>query len=246
MTALEQLLRDAMAEHTDGVPHLRPGTARAVLRRSHRTSRVRLVAATTATVAATAGVGAFAVSLQPSGTAAGTVGAGSTGTVSPGPASSSAPRQAPVSTGAAPRGSWAPEKAPGDAPADLVAISLPFLAPGFPGRRAPDSVSLISVGDGTTNWVHNFLVGSDDPRQGKEATVMVEAGQDTFVRNPDSPDPHITSVTVDGHAGTIYSSGTDHDLYFRAGRFTVLVSGGAGATDDELVALGAAVQGLPS
>jgi hypothetical protein len=262
MTAIEQLLRDAMTTYTDDVPQLRPGTARTALRSSRRTSRVRLAAASTATVAATAGVGVFVVNLQPATTAAisaGGLASGANVSVSgaaptPAAAGKSAPPNAVEVSGAA--GPTGPiplanddtaevAKTAAEAPADLVAVTIADQVAGLDLTRDHGGFYALTLSGKWHKYLHfsrpdaaaDFTSGSIILTKGPE-TPHWNAGQ--------SPSPSIGSLTVAGRAATNWVSGGDHYVSFTAGALTVQVfSSDKTVTTDQLVALGNALQGLP-
>jgi hypothetical protein len=250
MTALEQLLREAMTSHTDDVPALRPGAARQALRHSRRSRTMGVAAIGTATVAVTVGVGALAATWQPSSTAgsAGAAPASKPAADTPATAPTSAAVVTSTTVAAVPSamvvtGTEVVNKY-GPAPAILASVTLPDPAPGFPLRREQDSTEPATFDTDKALWTKAFLVGQADAG-GPEATVMVIDGSTGFQRNPASPSPAVTTVSVGGRPGQVYLSGTDHDVYFTAVNLTVLVAGDQGATTDEMVALANALQGLP-
>lgn len=255
MTAIEQLLRDAMTEHTDAVPHLRPGTARTVLRRSHRASRVRLAAATTATVAATAGVGVFAVSVQPATTGTFSGGAPASGvnvsgTVpTPVAVGKSAPQPPAAGTvdAAAPGVDDTMEmvKTAAEAPADLVAVTIADQAAGL--DLTPDhggSYALTLTGK-WRKYLHFSKPGAA-PDFTSGTIILTRGAEAPFWNGAQSPSPSINALTVAGRAATNWVSGGDHYVSFTAGALTVQIySSDTTISTDQLVAVGNALQGLP-
>jgi hypothetical protein len=258
MTAIEQLLRDAMTTYTDDVPQLRPGAARTALRSSRRTSRVRLAAAGTATVAATAGVGVFVVNLRPATTAAISPGAPASGAVVSGavptPAAankSGAPAAPKVSASAGPADAVTSanddtsevSKTAAEAPADLVAVTIGDQVAGL--QLNVDHVGMYAL-TVSGKWRKYLYFGQPGAVSGS-GTIIVTEGTDAPLWNHwQSPSPSTGAVTVAGHPATNWVSGGDHYVTFTAGELTVQVfSSDNTVTTDQMVALGNALQGLP-
>src|SRR4051794_3056751 len=181
MTGLEQLLRDAMDEHTSSAPPVRTGMAHAALRGSRRTRRLQTAAIGGTSVAAAAVVVASASLGGGSGSAVGTPGAAAVATTTSQAPTSAAATSAPLATKVAAASSaaapvTAPSSAPavgaalppndpaakgGHGPAALDAVTLPDPAPGFPLRRWPDAGSQptgLGLGGGTY-WTKGFGLG---------------------------------------------------------------------------------------
>jgi hypothetical protein len=142
------------------------------------------------------------------------------------------------------------DKGSENAPAALKAVTLADPAPGFGGRRFPDSVSLTS---GVSNyapdtyWTATFGVGSTDA-SGPQATVIVgdypmpaTTGTPTIYS---SPGPITETPVVQGHQAYVTSDGDQTILYFRTSQFTVQVIGGGGATSAQLVMLAESLRNL--
>jgi hypothetical protein len=137
-------------------------------------------------------------------------------------------------------------KAEGPAPAALVAVRLPDPAPGFGGRRAPDSVSLTSLSSSDrAYWTADFLVGEPC---GHEATVIVgdfpmpaTSGIPVF---GSSPGPITDHPTVGGRPAFVTHDGDQTILYFSTSRFTVQVVGSQTVTVAELVTLAEALENI--
>jgi hypothetical protein len=239
-TSLETLLREAMTEHTESVPHLSLGAARLAAGRGSRARRLRLAGASVTVVALAAGGTAAAVLVgHESGDAPVTAG-GSGADPSP----LFAPNAAGKAVGQAPTAT---------APADLEAVSLPDPAPGFPVRRVHDQrAALCGCGGPHDYWTMTFLVGVRPDKvtdngdgsvggtpTGPEASVIVTDGAVTLRNRV------VGHVTVGGRPTTVLDDDGRAVLLFAAGRFAVQVWGDEGATADQLVTLADALQGLP-
>ena len=120
-------------------------------------------------------------------------------------------------------------------------------APGFPIRRAPDTVALTSGLPGTNDprYVAAFLVASQD---GHQATVMVGAFPMPATSGIPvigaSPGPITDRPTVLGYPAYVTHDGQQTILYFSTGTYTVMVTGGAGVTADQLITLCYGLSGL--
>lgn len=147
----------------------------------------------------------------------------------------------------------------GSESAQIKAVTLPDPAPGYPLRRAPDSVGLTGFGPGATYWSATFLlavttgattslgagVSEVDPT-GPEATVIVADGRPYDLSSPTSIQsvPVVKTLTVQGHPAYLTEACDQTDLYLSTGRFQVLVAGSGGTTVNKLVALENALTGL--
>ena len=265
MTAIEQLLRDAMTTYTDDVPQLRPGAARTALRSSRRTSKVRLAAAGTATVAATAGVGVFVVNLQPATTGAISAGAqvsgakvsaanvSGTAPTPPSAAKSIPPVPGKVATSAGPNDAVTPAngdteemgKTAAEAPADLVAVTIADQVAGLDLTPDHGGFYTQALSGKWRKYLH--FSRPDAPADYTSGSIILTKGTDAPLWNQgQSPSPSINALTVAGRAATNWVSGGDHYVSFTAGELTVQVfSSDTRITTDQLVALGNALQGLP-
>lgn len=255
MTGLEQLLHDAMTEHAETVSALRPGAARDAVRRASRVRHLHQAAAATATVAVVgAGAGVIGTLGQM------THGVPGASTVSSFGSAATAASSRPMAPSPSPTTGVEDHTPIGKPSAELVTVTLPDPAPGFPLRRHSDGTARASGADGHVYWTRLFLLGRTLPTSrtlpggaieetptGPEATVQVIDGP-----APASPDAHgrignqpvIGSRTVDGHAGYLTQDSGTTKLYFSTGRFSVTVGGSNGTTADELVTLAEAIQGL--
>jgi hypothetical protein len=136
------------------------------------------------------------------------------------------------------------------APEALKAVSLPDPAPGFGGRRGPDGVSL-TTGLGSRPdlpyWTATFLVGSPDAT-GPQASVIVGdfplADAVAIPTEGAEPGPTSTGRTVQGHPAYVTTGSDQIVLSFRTSRFTVMVVGGYGATEDMLVTLAESLRNI--
>jgi hypothetical protein len=149
--------------------------------------------------------------------------------------------------------------------AGLQSVFLPDPAPGFPVRRADDSLEQMNLGEGGAPcWVRSFLLAvrpatevtdsegnvSGHPN-GPEVTVFV-GGMAEAQPQPDGTidgEQVVATPTVAGAQGYL-TQGSEKDtprtsLYFRSGRFQVEIHGFGAVTPGQLVDLGDAIQGLP-
>jgi hypothetical protein len=125
-------------------------------------------------------------------------------------------------------------------------VRLPDPAPGFGGRRAPNSVSLTSLSSSDrAYWTADFLVGEPC---GHEATVIVgdfpmpaTSGIPVF---GSSPGPITDHPTVGGRPAFVTHDGDQTILYFSTSRFTVQVVGSQSVTVAELVTLAEALENI--
>ena len=195
-----------------------------------------------ATVGATAAVGAGVVVL-----------AGTTLSSSLGSAATPS-----VTTAGGPRATLSPTSSPTPSQSAsikeaLSAVTLPDPAPGFPYRHGPDGaphLSTVYSGPGPY-WVRFFRVGTkpdsgvSGTQTGTEAIVLVGAFP--------LPRTYGAGQTVSGHpevAGVVGTAITGQEkgspfveLFFKSGRFSADITGW-GATTEQLVALGNALNGL--
>ncbi len=149
--------------------------------------------------------------------------------------------------------------------AGLQSVFLADPAPGFPVRRAVDSLEQMNLGEhGSPCWVRTFLVatapatettdsagGVSGRPSGPEATVLV-GGMAEARPGPDGTidgarvvaTPTVAGVegylTRDAEKGTPRST-----LYFSSGAFRVEVHGFGDVSQTQLVDLGNAIEGLP-
>jgi hypothetical protein len=266
MSSLEQLLRDAMDEHTSSARPIGTGMAHAALRGSHRTRRLQSAAIGGTSVAAAAVVVATATLGGGSGSVAGSAGAAAAASsVVPAPTSAAV---APTVVGATYAASAAPTPESvlasgevsandpaakgGKGPAALDAVTLPDPAPGFPLRRWTDTGSQptgIGTGGGTY-WTKSFGLavtpykmsadGTTGTPTGPEVTILVVDGW------PRMDGTDVGHTHVNGQAAVLVDYDNMHGLGFSAGKFSVQVWGSSTVTSGQLVALATALQGLPS
>jgi hypothetical protein len=248
MSDVEEMLREAMRDHTDGLT-VAPTTVPAALRTVRRSQRTRLVMTTGAAVVVAGGAAAtIIVTHNPSGSAPRQrVVPAASGTVS------SSPDAAPPSTRLRIVRHGAPAGAvPSEA---LQHVSLPDPAPGFPMRDTypKGEIAYSSFGNDrrADYWSALFRVEQTAAKggvpTGPEASVTVIDGP-----VPATPDSHnqidglpvIGHRTVSGRPAYLIHDGAATILNIDTGRFTVKITGDFGATVDELVALGAALHGL--
>lgn len=274
MNDVDELLRQAMAEHTEAIG-LPQGLAARSLQRARRRSRVEHVLAVTAAVAV---AGSAAAVLVGSAVLDAGVGAGSRpATVSGASASTSAGSSRVVTPS-------------GPVPDGLASVTLADPAPGFPYRKLPDGVrpTVIQTVHGTqTVWVATFVVDASahPTAQTPGATVYVGTyplpissdhttidstsfhtygytidGRPAIMAGGDADDPspvHNTSPIpvfekfvvvatpmVQGHQGYLFETTFSRVLYFSSGRFTIKIETGLNSTVDQLVTLGDALTGL--
>ena len=129
----------------------------------------------------------------------------------------------------------------------LQHVTLADPAPGFPIRRAPDTVALTSGLPGTNDarYGATFLVASPD---GRQATVMVGAFPMPATSGIPvigaSPGPITDRPTVLGYSAYVTHDGQQTILYFSTGTYTVMVTGGVGVTADQLITLCYGLSGL--
>ncbi len=149
--------------------------------------------------------------------------------------------------------------------AGLQSVFLADPAPGFPVRRAEDSLEQMNMGEhGSPVWVRTFLLATVPTTEvtdsagnvsghgnGPEATVFV-GGMAEARPGPDGTidgaqvvaTPHVAGV--DGYLTQDVEKGTPRStLYFSVGGFRVEVHGFGGVSQGQLVDLGNAVEGLP-
>jgi hypothetical protein len=175
---------------------------------------------------------------------------------------STAPQPEPTDTPAPPE---TPSPRTKSRSAGLEGVALPDPAPGFPFRRADDSVEEpMQAPDGGVVHVNTYLLAKQAPTittdaegnetggtpNGPEATLIVgelpapQAGPDGTIEGHHVVEtPRVAGVT--GRVTTYTEKGTPiRTLYFTSGGFNVEVTGFGGVTTRELVALGDALTGL--
>lgn len=244
-----------------------------VVRRGRRLrARRRAVAATTGLVAVAAvalGSVVAAGALQPR--AAGPAGFATSGPTAAVPSATERPTSSsdPTPAGPTPTGPTGGRTTPsGEAPAPTRAglrqVSLPDPAPGFPVRRAPDSVERMAVGPTPgESWVKTFLLAAAPAVEttdaagnvsgtptGPEATVFVggmpeaRPGADGMIAGR----PVVARPTVAGVTGYVTAGGEKgtpvSTLYFTRGLLSVEVIGFGDVPVRRLVDLGDALTGL--
>ncbi|MGN6132246.1 MAG: hypothetical protein ACTHOK_18055 [Nocardioidaceae bacterium] len=243
-----------------------------VVRRGRRLrARRRAVAATTGLVA----VGAVALgsvvaagALQPR--AAGPAGFATSAPTAAAPSATGGPTPseptpaAPTPTAPTVGRTTPSGEAPAPTRAGLRQVSLPDPAPGFPVRRAPDSVERMAVGPTPgESWVKTFLLAAAPAVEttdaagnvsgtptGPEATVFVggmpeaSPGADGMIAGR----PVVATPTVAGVTGYVTAGGEKgtpvSTLYFTRGRLSVEVVGFGDVPVRRLVDLGDALTGL--
>jgi hypothetical protein len=150
--------------------------------------------------------------------------------------------------------------------AQLQAVTLPDPAPGFPIRRFQDSAPRQTSLDGVSApmyWVRSFLLAEKPGITTTDASGNVTGGRPTgpevtmFVGTfpAEWSAAHAggrpsSQAAVAGVVGDVYVS-TEKGvpmlvLTFQRGPFSVFIQGSGGATVDQLVALGDALNGLPT
>ncbi len=145
MSSLEQLLHDAMAEHTEGVRGPRPGAARDAVRHGTRVRRLQVTAVSGTAVAVVAVAGSV-VSHVGSGPTVASPGGGGAATAAPAAAPSAAASKptaaaAPMPSAAVASATVNPDgpkaKSGVGAPADLAGVSLSEPGARFPAATQP-------------------------------------------------------------------------------------------------------------
>jgi hypothetical protein len=264
MNDLSELLHTAMTEHTEGLG-LRRDAARTALDAATRARRVHVVfgaGATAVLIGGTAAAVAFVDASSPSGSGRSKISVLNS--------ERATHRQAPNATLSYPkvnRGSGGPGP-----DAALRNVSLPDPAPGFPVRRAEDSLAMTASQTGTY-WTDSFLVAANPPTctavpleststtspsgvgnptgtqctpNGAEATVLVTQGPESTAPGPNGQIegvPVSQIVTVDGQLGYITNVNSQLELYFGVGTFAIQVSGDDTKVAD-LVTLADSLHGL--
>ena len=192
-------------------------------------------------------------------TATASLGVPPTGSVAPSPPSASV-SSPPATPSVPPAGTQLrPDRA------GLATVSLADPAPGFPVRRAPDGLEQMPMGPaGSTVWVRTFLLAAGPATEttdaagnvsgtptGPEVTVFVGALEQarpdldgtidgaSLVASP-AVAGGVGYVTEDAEKGTPRTT-----LYFSAGAFQVEIHGFGDVTQQQLVDLGNAIDGLP-
>ena len=159
----------------------------------------------------------------------------------------------PTTTAGGPSATLSPRPSLTSVQEALSAVTLPDPAPGFPYRHGPDGAPHLSTVYGSLGpyWVRFFRVGTkpdsgvSGTQTGTEAVVLVGAFP--------LPRTYGAGQTVSGHpevAGVVGTATTGQEkgspfveLFFKSGRFSVDILG-FGATTEQLVALGNALNGL--
>lgn len=272
---IEQLLRSAMhARVQDAFPA--PGMARKALRGAARGRRVQYAATAAASVAAVGVVTATTVVVHGTirGGGGGSAGAlGGSGlpsptgscfdTASPTPAApssaivgSESPLRSPAtSTPAQPSSSRSappPNVLNSDQPtqqgpsSEIRDVTLADPAPGYPLRRATDSLAPTGFGPSSTYWAATYLLaqtpgaehslgggGMETDPTGPEATVIVIDGHPFNLDNPTTIEglPVSETTTVLGHQAWVTSACDQTDIVFSTGRFQVLLAAFPGGDD---------------
>jgi hypothetical protein len=247
MSDVQELLREAMRDHTDGLT-VAPTTVPAALRTVRRSQRTRLVMTTGAAAVVVGGAAATIVATHNPGSAPRQrVVPAASGTAAPSPDTAPPSTRLRIVRHGAPAGAIPSEA--------LRHVSLPDPAPGFP-MRVPDPKDMIAysgfgAGSSADYWSTLFKVEQTPAKggvpTGPEASVIVIDGP--VSATPDSHNqidglPVIGHRTVSGRPAYVTQDGAATILTFDTGRFTVDITGDFGATVDQLVALGAALTGL--